>query len=160
MWLLPHQPEQPCLLITTDLKKIMPILDVQSQLSPPHRVFSHTKDNGLYSYATALWIMWPWLYKSTVLQYRCNDHFQSISLFPYFPISHFFISRSPFYKYPRPATWARDATVRSSGTRGSDRTHRANEIERGGKLDFDGPDGGWRLCFGLLLGARLRRSWM
>ena len=31
-------------------------------------------------------------------------------------------------------------------TCGSDRTHQANEIEQGGKLDFDGPDGGWRLC--------------
>ena len=50
----------------------------------------------------------------------------------------------------RPATWPREAIVRASGTRGSDRTHRANEIEQGVKLDFDGLDGGWRLCFGLL----------
>ena len=48
-----------------------------------------------------------------------------------------------------------EAPVRSRGTRGSDRTHRANEIERGGKFEFDGLDGGWRLRFGLLLGARL-----
>ena len=92
-----HQPEQSCLLITIELEKIMPILDVKSQLSPPQRVFSHTKDNGLYSYATALWIT---LGSILVPQYRCNDHFQSISSFPYFSISHFLVSRSPFYKYP------------------------------------------------------------
>ena len=45
-----------------------------------------------------------------------------------------------------PVTWAREATVRASGTCGSDRTHRANESERG---DFGCPDSGWRLCFGL-----------
>ena len=36
----------------------------------------------------------------------------------------------------RPATFACEATVRSSGTRGSDQTQRATEVERGGKLDL------------------------
>ena len=46
-------------------------------------------------------------------------------------------------KHRRSAKWPHEAMVRSSGTRGSDRIHRANEIERGGNFEFDGLDGGW-----------------